>query len=123
MKAEELMIGDWVISKDLKVPVKVRSIMNHYGTSIYFYHNGSEFIVQNFQIEPIPLTEEILKKNGYESNRWNQYDMHIESDVCVVIDNKCCIHGFDSQVIIHCQYVHQFQHALQLCGIQKEIQL
>ena len=65
MRTEDLMIGDWVISKDLKVPVKVRSIMNHYGTSIYFYHNGSEFIVQDFQIEPIPITSEILEKNGF----------------------------------------------------------
>lgn len=138
MKTTDLMIGDWVISKDLKVPVKVRSIMNHYyGTSIYFYHNGSEFIVQDFQIEPIPLTSEILEKNGFKKKVWREYSepdvttyaigggffIEVTMDEYWLVDN--CSDSNDyyytSNWIVKVEYVHKLQHLMRDLEIKKEI--
>ena len=135
------MIGDWVIFKDLKVPVKVCSIMNHYRTSIYFYYNGSELIVQDFQIEPIPLTPEILEKNGFKKYPYkNSYwycDEMLElfmKIVCIfpIKDRELYsllsattprLTAGEDDVYIRCDYVHELQHTLKLCGIEKEIVL
>lgn len=135
MKVEELMIGDWVMSNDLKTPIKICSIMNHYGTNIYFYHEASEYISNISKLEPIPLTPEILEKNGFNLND--------EIDDCKLydgIDNRVTIHNYkgvinsnnewhihidneDYSTIASCEltYVHELQHLLKLCGIEKEI--
>lgn len=140
MKAENLMIGDWVTSKDLKVPVKVRSIMNHYGTSIYFYHNGSEFIVRDFQIEPIPLTPEILKKNGFKKHVWYcginniiTYEIvdnfHVEvskngKGFCIVDNIKDYgDHTYEANWLVDIKCVHELQHILKDFKIEKEFVL
>lgn len=136
MKATELMTGDWVMSKDLKIPIRVRNVMNHYGISISFYHNGNEYIVQDFQIEPIPLTTEILEKNEYcydeASDAWELIptdSFGIRKDE----DDNCfyfCLGIFDafnkySDITYHyitkIEYVHELQHMFLLCGIDKEI--
>lgn len=81
-------------------------------------------------LEPIPLTPEILKKNGFSPET---YDDHIlvlneksgeviyyecEQDYGLTIDNQY------SQIReLKIQYLHELQHAFRLCGIDKEIEL
>lgn len=139
LSSKDLMVGDWVMSKELKTPVKVCSIMNHYETTIYFCCQGNEFIVNSYQLEPIPLTPEILEKNGFndasfeahhkykyvihtneyqlgyypKTNSFNVYKKGI--DPFYSKDKFCC--GFQNIV----KYVHELQHALRLCKIDKEI--
>lgn len=62
MDAKELMIGDWVMNTHNRKPEQVyeireRMVMLDYN-DLYDYD----------EIEPIPLTEEILKANGYEEH-------------------------------------------------------
>ena len=62
MKAKELMIGDWVYNTHNRKPEQVcdireRMVMLAYN-DLYDYD----------EIEPIPLTEEMLKANGYEEH-------------------------------------------------------
>jgi hypothetical protein len=81
MKAEDLMIGDWVkvlpISHKVKAHYdKVESIRKEYTGQLYVeggYHNREhigkdwfDWSVGIDNIAPIPLTPEILEKNGFE---------------------------------------------------------
>lgn len=89
------------------------------------------------KLHPIPLTPEILEKNGLEKRC---------SDELVLFDNsKIDITGeyfiiryfvntqrvwlckrtgvCENEIRKNCQYVHELQHALKLCGIDKEIVL
>lgn len=135
LKVTDLMVGDWVMSKELKTPVKVCSIMNHYETTIYFCCQGNEFIVNSYQLEPIPLTPEILEKNGFELDEvMKEYCMYKGIDNRVILHNDKeymnSVNNWDVHIdsedyctIANCEltYVHELQHILRLCKIDKEI--
>lgn len=75
-------------------------------------------------LDPIPLTPEILKKNG-----WKEYasseDFHGYN--CVFIKQKGGYYGacvdYKRTVSGPLKYVHELQHTLRLCKIEKEIEL
>ena len=143
MKAEEIMIGDWVIS--FGAPHKIVGVRTDTpypyiktNMSDTWYEEGMEGL-----LEPIPLTREILKKNGwkYEFDKKKymvRYDLGKEGKDCWMmwsIDEKTLdlqrqdedlrnIYNLCVQrVVIPCNYVHELQHALRLAGIDKEIVL
>ena len=99
-------------------------------------------------IEPITLTVEILKSNGFDLNGISEdlvpaEDRDFSDDtyvwqagkfeddtvvrVCVYFDyryNDCIVELETPNITtdsIRLKYVHQLQHALRLCGIEKEI--
>jgi hypothetical protein len=135
MKADELMIGDWVYNTHNKkaervVEIREDGVMLDYN-DIYPYD----------EIEPIPLTAEILEKNGFinEEIRVLTTPFLRQRAWCKVqvfefkpfyrakqeINRyRLMIGGKDSSGIdIHINYVHELQHALRLCGIDKKIEL
>lgn len=92
------------------------------------------------QITPIRITPEILKANGFEKKGNSWYFLNLRVFISVEYNNKkwsLCVQnqigGFDSRgrydlLSFHrdwCEhlYVHEFQHALRDCKIQKEIVL
>ena len=122
MKREELMINDWV-SLDGE-PIQVAGLqgrkvgVHKRRRSIYCsWHLDSEF-------QPIPLTEEILVKNGFKKE-----SQTIDGDYCKYTLpgfalNWCDTDGFWYQNgDITPNHVHQLQHLLRLAGIEKEIEL
>lgn len=123
MKANELMIGDWVLLTD--GPARVISIAQG---GIYFEDRFGEGICSFDKINPIPLTAEILEENGWE---WNKYELLFIADEH---DMPTLRWGYDEECenlwwfkhlgpIARVKYVHELQHALRLCGIEKEIEL
>jgi hypothetical protein len=146
MKASELsckdfMVGDWVIPHvyDSKLePSKIVGI--HYNSC-----KGKDYVdwvdceawdeLSLSDIEPIPLTAEILEKNGFENIGddtyqleeppcwfWvdffnHQYGCEYDTSTYEYEDDehRLKLYGIPS--------VHQLQHALKLCGIEKEIVL
>lgn len=141
MKAKELMIGDWVECVDSthkkKVYAQVGAIEEGQ-TCILVEKECCNWFLDITFLNPIPLTPEILEKNGFVRNlTWHHCDIDIEDhNICVQLgyNNKIDfvkIHeiGKDNVVpseknslyLTHIQYVHQLQHALWLCGIEKEI--
>lgn len=90
------------------------------------YHDNEIYCLCD--TEPIPLTPEILEKNGFE-NRGAQFFC----DSIGMIWWKDNIFMFSKytrhedlpteNVSINIGYVHELQHALRLCGIEKEIVL
>ena len=129
MKANELMIGDWVylpsIMSDDKYPVQVLEIQDD---CIKYYSGGKKMMVLFEHIEPVPLTPEILEKNGF--THYDVTDFWIwkeESSEPIHLDNydedgwrlriNC------DNIPCECKYIHQLQHALRLFGIEKTIEL
>ncbi len=83
-------------------------------------------------LEPIPLTPEILEKNGYHTTP--VYDMDDDSIVYPHIDllgewtwynGKIYYSITDEEMVVlfDCKYVHEFQNFLRCVGIKKEIVL
>jgi hypothetical protein len=122
MKVCELMVSDWVLDTRTNNPLRVNPFM-------------AEMEVPEW--EPIPLTPEILEKNGLERDKnislYNAYT-GINSRVTLHDDfmlmnsrNMWHVHvdSEDYSTIATCEltYVHELQHILRLCKIDKEIVL
>ncbi len=120
MEAKELMIGD-------KVMVKVLSqIPDTYVLHTWTANDYS----RSLQVKPIPLTAEILEKNGLEKTLIDEeycYSLVTMDYVIVIRTNRDGYWKYDSVreigrgVVIQRKfdYVHQLQHALRLCGLDE----
>ena len=121
MKATELMIGD-------KVMVKVLSqIPNTYVLHTWTANDYS----RDIQVKPIPLTAEILEKDGWERDidkEWEYNNSHILPHYCyqwekrnVKIEMYSGLEGFTISLIIGRRFyaVHELQHVLRLYGLDE----
>lgn len=136
MRIEDLMINDWVFNTHNNKPEQVQEILTvsncDDGNSVMLDYND---IYNEDDIEPILLTPEILEKNGYifdakETNKLkdimpntNMYKFPLGVGFYIehnTIKNTYVLsdHGW-----IQMKYVHEFQHLLKLCGIDKQIVL
>lgn len=136
------MIGDWVEIKGLKDPYKRLSSVDEYRGKVDYWY-GEKLIVSSIDnVLPIPLTEEILEKNGFEelmSEGWEsaakfgripeptgvwQYGFGQFDSVSYLPKRSFLsvkfMEGYTAD-IANIKYVHQLQHALRLCGVEKEI--
>lgn len=132
MTSKDLMIGDWVnLSKGGWSENRQVELID------------IEMIAESVYLaEPLPITLEILEKNGFENDFYEEEsvaDYHTirlegyslrhnigEADgylvtwcnggINVTTDLNGCVQKDIS-------YVHELQHALRLCGIEKEIEL
>lgn len=143
MKASELMIGDWVYAIDAngeKHPCRANNLEYDYTNKredfcVDFYGTGyeAEWPDIAFNVEPIPLTPEILEKNGFVQNpRSKSRRSHQICTDSVYISwwrgrinilFKPFIGHSTNHVNVDGKYVHELQHALRICGIEKEIVL
>jgi hypothetical protein len=139
MKANEIILGTYVYFNCFdgsKIVVRVTGFNDGivYGDS----KNGSHWCnIKN--VEPIPLTPEILEKNEFKP-----YipENHLETvyacqDVSKAVANELYALwsyqdgsfylllrvGGKDMVRMDVHYIHQIQHALRLCGIEKTIEL
>ena len=129
MKATELMIGDWVLTI-MNKPVQVVGLT----TDCIETTEKEGFFFEDYY-DPIPLTPEILEKNGFTKmdgftnayQWWNKNKAHsIElffyfgGDIGGIL--KINIEYYN-KIDMRVDYVHELQHALKLCKINKEIVL
>lgn len=120
---KELSIGNYVLH--LGAAKKVGEIISFTEIVLFqekYYGLYSNRVSIN-EIEPVPLTPEILEKNGFRYNDmpliqgWEQFGLTL-------------YHGGNGYLIncgqniaMKINAVHQLQNALTLCGISKEIKL
>ena len=117
MEAKDLMIGDKLKTTFSQKKVKVKEIKQN---CIYTEDNGYEYN----EIEPIPLTPEILEKNGFVllTDLWYLTTKERKPIHVVFKDNNVITLSINATPVpIGLKYVHQLQHALRLYGIEKEI--
>ena len=145
MEAKELMRFDWVSLEDNDTPRQVDWIRS--GEVGLFWGQ----VVTPPYLRPIPLTPEILEKNGFIKDAqkdekslvdayhllvptgFERYSFTIQvslykKPICGVSTLVKCWGwtppyngGLNDIHLCSANYVHQLQHALRLCGIDKEL--
>ena len=150
LSVKDLMINDWVnvvIEGEVYPSVITKMDMDTEDVKVAFLADPGDWEEGDFfdEIQPIPLTSELLERNGFERvpqpecanpYHWMLEKYEEETDgllyrikayntffrgMFVSIDNPsaCETISFGKQI----ESVHEFQHALRLCGIDKEITL
>ena len=135
MKANELMLGDWVVYRgdaEYTNPVRIEGM--DILTNALITEDREDVGFDG--IEPIPLTAEILEKNkmrefehrnpGQGDNlikKWWHKDGSYYVSLYRVGDEYTYTVGNSITRVCRIKYIHQLQHALRLCGIEKEIEL
>jgi hypothetical protein len=118
MKVEDLMIGDWVNMHGDNWRATLATLQ------LAWDKPGT--------IKPIPITKDILKNNDILYRKSSFYyiinddkDLEcthyiyqtVQEDWAIGVDTG----AYDCSVFARIKYVHELQHALKLCGIDKEI--
>lgn len=128
MKANDLMLGDWYAFRGHPYKCTASDI----ASILECEENGAPT-----DISEIPLTTEILEKNGfivkrtesakrtYWKDRAGQIVGHKNRGLMYmeISGNPVKFGYFLPHFSGHIQFVHELQHALRLCGISKEIVL
>lgn len=131
MNAKEVMIGDLLYLN--RRPVRVDAI--GFNGSISYSEKGGFGGIGVDKLSPIPITEEILVKNGLQ--KLNDKTFLIKNQIEIEVGTKFSevsaryedydrdYNSYNNRyveiAIIH--YVHELQHLLRLCGIEKEVKL
>ena len=132
MTTKDLMIGDWVQNPlGWKAQVQsiryVNTIKDEWEWLVKIGINNETFQdhLSLTEIEPIPLTPEILEKNGFSCRGvWclpgEDLGLRQDGDSWGLLSYYA---EYDALAFCHIKYIHQLQHALRLCEIEKEIKL
>ena len=143
MKKEDLMIGDWVNIQIEKDDEPMYSQVEQ----LWECEIDADFQTDYENVYPIELTEEILHKNGFKNDVLAEKSIIAEgaSNFSVILiseDNRIILNNIDEYLNsfnkwnIHIDtedmrtlctaeitYVHELQHLLKLCKIEKDIVL
>ena len=114
MKATELMVGDWVFLPKENKPICVKSV---HRTMIEPTpeSDSDHFVIGDEYLEPIELTPEILKKNGFVEKDFYSELVYGEYRILSDATHLAIIHGEHADLDIPVYYVHEVQHAFRLC--------
>ena len=119
MKANELMIGDWINHKITGENLQITEILS-WGVKVNEYKDA---VADSIDIQPIPLTPEILEKNGFVYNKlpfeqsWQQFGLSL------YLGGNGYRINCGENVSLRIDSVHELQHFLRIAGIDKEITL
>ena len=114
MNCTDLMLDDWVLDTYTGKPMRVQYVDIKVGKGL----------------EPIPLTPEILEKNGFEKDDGGEECWGCDAGWVIPGEYDECgkekswqveILGEPNSFTGTIHFVHDLQHALRLCGIEKEI--
>ena len=142
IRAEELMLGDFVTVNrsecvadgghyaTWKEDGKIILLEKDFARVQYEVDKDDDWDdweeVEIKDLEPIPITPEILEENGFkkEDNDCYLWNESLEKiiwfcDGVTTITSIRCDRIYEG----HCYNVHELQHALKLCGILKTIEL
>ena len=128
IKCQDLMIGDW-ITNESGLPTQIITVSGACAYAIFGGDEGDPWVFDDYIYLPIPipLTPEILEKNGIK----NRDDKYIISGLDDVGQWYITLKDFKPQfdfwfikssnrnlnVRGQIRYVHEFQHALRLVGL------
>ena len=130
MKKSELKLGDWVLVGGS--PIKIDELVE--GIDALTLYDDETNEIENYSyddLSPIPLTEEILEKNGWEEDDeiWGidytfghlhieffSNGKEIEAMVSVTDDRDvCCLRQI--------KYIHELQHLLWALGMDDDLKI
>lgn len=139
LKISELSVGDWVM---VEWPDGERwrgrlTRLSVTGGVEVRCANGRHVRCSSDFISSIPITAEILEKNGWSSDgmyarlrideqlhlEYYFHEHRLRKYYCGVDEWQNHVKVTDITFAVHCYSVHQLQHALRLAGIDEEINL
>ena len=127
MKHTELMIGNLIAIHDGRT-MRVVSLRGGYVFGAVDGYVGA--IGEIYQrCQPIPITEELLLKNGFE--RYDKHSFHLRVKPCYTLylvkpkDSQpwyCKVYGCgaDDNYSINALYLHQLQNLCNIAGVEME---
>lgn len=131
MDTNNLMINDWVLHEGEPYQIRQLGIFGEnrdgedYPAVCVGKPKGIGLIIERNEIEPIPLTQKILEKNGFKKEL-SEDNIHYR--FILIYDGVKFSLLYARSVFqwlgpLDFKYVHELQHALRLCGINKEIKV
>ena len=120
IKCRDLMVGD-LVNNEYGLPAQIINVCNVCAYAIFKNNEDSPWVFDNYVYHPvpIPLTSEILEKNGWkETEYWHEY----KDGNTIIQYSLSNIWGIINEIEIEhfkCEYVHQLQHLLRLCGLDE----
>lgn len=111
MGIEEFMVGDWAVIKDWPIGEKVGRI------------EPGHFVRSHCSFEPIPLTMEILKANGFIVSDYNKFLDKDMGGLPTQFTVKCRdgVLYVQDCLVREIKYVHQFQQLMRAIGVKQQI--
>lgn len=144
IKISDLSVGDWVgidqaelnmpsddlataYIEKLRKPIRIKGISEDSDTvlaDIEIVDGWGAIMIKCEHLRPIPITAEILEKNGFEKTAIGDIYRH-ESDIEVSLYGDGWWHtiGLDEYSLHKINGVHQLQHLLRLYGEYREVNL
>lgn len=121
ISVSDLSIGDWVAIEGR--PKRISTVLETpMGGMVRCQKQSITVFVEH--ISPIPLTPEILEKNGVAlAEDYDEYSALYTCPQFSVIKYGDSYTFEVPQARIHVEYAHELQHAIRLAGIEKEIEL
>lgn len=128
---KELQLGDWVLYTEFgkNMPTQVEDIES----SGRVWLKGENEYTTDAYIDPIPFTEEIIKKNDINKQGWDLRFIIAKSKRTKSKKREKIIYintyrynndtYEETDVLLAIRYVHELQHVLRVCKIDKEIVL
>lgn len=95
------------------------------GTKLFYYRDGDYGWIREDAIAPIPLTPEILEKNGWKSIN-GKYALKIKIANYVVLEfTEDGIYAYinEKTMLFTIKYIHELQHLLFGFGINHEMEV
>lgn len=125
LKISDLSVGDWVHHDFYEVDMRVVTIYGDNERVIAESRSGHGVTCHLDHFTPIPITAEILEKNGFERLLESDLFYHSESGLEVAFEDGEWMHTINlHEYTIHTiSGVHHIQHLLRLYGCEKEINL
>ena len=138
IKCRALMVGDWCCDQH-GFPMRVTNVGDDYAYATFEGNEGDpwEFDDKDDQPQPITLTPEILKKNGFYDISYQRYFKTLYSNGCFDITlslvyreievskiscagTDCEEEEYGSSIALGNDIcVHTLQHTLRLCGLNE----
>lgn len=120
------MIGNWVyLDGDSKYPVRVEAVYTDY---VFLQPNAEGFEIFSARrdgIGPIPLTEEMLLKNGFDNVKGSLYvsngdfEIYIKGGLLYMAKSDGSDIAFQKPI----KYVHELQNILNVAGIDFDFKI
>ena len=134
MKCKELMVGDFCRSGH-GFPMQITNVGDDYAYATFEGNEGDpwEFDDKNEEPQPIEITGDLLKANGwgvcsynflsnlirysYVKDEGENHLMWKQGMLAILPNCKKSNDGVFADIVITCKYVHQIQQVLRLAGM------
>lgn len=120
IRCRDLMIGDWIADNN-GFQWQITVVGDDYAYATFEGNEADPWEIddKDDQPQPIPITYEILKKNGWKDA---EYCCEYEDGKSIIQCGLPIMRGRINGIVIEhfkCKYVHQYQHLLRICGLNE----